>query len=96
MSSINHSQENNESFFQSIHFSSKFGIGKIIRQVNFKRRTPINPTEFIKWLLTTIFARQSLYHAKETPAFTTRTIRNFLNDGRINWQKFVFFLLANF
>lgn len=83
-------------FFQSIHFSSKFGIGKIIRQVNFKRRTPINPTEFIKWLLTAIFARQSLYRAKEAPAFTTRTIRNFLNNGRINWQKFVFFLLANF
>ncbi|GET11824.1 hypothetical protein NB11A_02490 [Ligilactobacillus agilis] len=78
-----------------IHFSSKFGIGKIIHQVNFKRRTPINPTEFIKWLLTAIFARQSLYRAKEAPAFTTRTIRNFLNDGRINWQKFVF-LLANF
>lgn len=95
MSSINYSQENNESFFQSIHFSSKFGIGKIIRQVNFKRRTPINPTEFIKWLLTAIFARQSLYRAKEAPAFSTRTIHNFLNDGRINWQKFVF-LLANF
>ena len=82
-------------FFQSIHFSNKFGIDKIIRQVNFKRRTPINPTEFIKWLLTAIFARQSLYRAKEAPAFTTRTIRNFLNDGRINWQKFVF-LLVNF
>ena len=96
MFSINHSQENNESYFSIDTFFKQFGIGKIIRQVNFKRRTPINPTEFIKWLLTAIFARQSLYHAKETPAFTTRTIRNFLNDGRINWQKFAFFLLANF
>ncbi|MBL1056888.1 hypothetical protein N4562_05920 [Ligilactobacillus agilis] len=95
MSSINYSQENNESFFSIDTFFKQIGIGKIIRQVNFKRRTPINPTEFIKWLLTAIFARQSLYHAKETPAFTTRTIRNFLNDGRINWQKFVF-LLVNF
>ena len=84
MSSINHSQENNESYFSIDTFFKQFGIGKIIRQVNFKRRTPINPTEFIKWLLTAIFARQSLYHAKEAPAFTTRTIRNFLNDGRIN------------
>ena len=96
MSSINHSQENNESYFSIDTFFRQIGIGKIIRQVNFKRRTAINPVEFIKWLLTTIFARQSLYHAKETPAFTTRTIRNFLNDGRINWQKFAFFLLANF
>ena len=95
MSSINYSQENNESFFSIDTFFKQIGIGKIIRQVNFKRRTPINSTEFIKWLLTAIFARQSLYHAKETPAFTTRTIRNFLNDGRINWQKFVF-LLVNF
>ena len=96
MSSINHSQENNESYFSIDTFFKQIGIVKIIRQVNFKRRTPINPTEFIKWLLTAIFARQSLYRAKETPAFTTRTVRNFLNDGRINWKKFAFFLLANF
>ncbi len=37
---------------------------------------------------------QSLYRAKETPAFTTRTVRNFLNDGRINWQKFVCLLAS--
>nr|WP_270828663.1 hypothetical protein [Ligilactobacillus agilis] len=87
MSSINHSQENNESYFSIDTFFKQIGIGEIIHQVNFKRRTPINPTEFIKWLLTTIFVRQSLYRAKEAPAFTTRTVRNFLNDGRINWQK---------
>ena len=85
MSSINYSQENNESYFSIDIFFKQIGIGKIIRQVNFKRRTPINPTEFINWLLTAIFARQSLYRAKEAPAFTTRTVRNFLNDGRINW-----------
>ena len=94
MSSINHSQENNESYFSIDTFFKQIGIVKIIRQVNFKRRTPINPTEFIKWLLTAIFARQSLYRAKETPAFTTRTVRNFLNDGRINWQKFVCLLAS--
>ena len=38
--------------------------------------------------------RQSLYRAKEAPAFTTRTVRNFLNDGRINWQKFVCLLTS--
>ncbi len=48
MSSINHSQENNESYFSIDTFFKQIGIGKIIRQVNFKRRTPINPTEFIK------------------------------------------------
>ena len=61
MSSINHSQENNESYFSIDTFFKQIGIGEIIHQVNFKRRTPINPTEFIKWLLTTIFVRQSLY-----------------------------------
>ncbi|WP_270344756.1 transposase [Ligilactobacillus agilis] len=94
MSSINHSQENNESYFSIDTFFKQIGIGEIIHQVNFKRRTPINPTEFIKWLLTTIFVRQSLYRAKEAPAFTTRTVRNFLNDGRINWQKFVCLLAS--
>ena len=48
MPSINHSQENNESHFPINTFFKQIGIGKIIRQVNFKRRTPINPTKFIK------------------------------------------------
>lgn len=84
MSSINHSQKNNESYFSIGTFFRQIGIGKIIRQVNFKRRTAINPVEFIKWLLTTIFARQSLYRTKEAPIFSTRTVRNFLNDSLIN------------
>ena len=41
----------------------------------------------IKWLMTTIFARKSLYRAQSDANFTTRTVRNFLNDGRTNWQK---------
>ncbi|MEK1310421.1 hypothetical protein HCY59_09705 [Limosilactobacillus fermentum] len=48
---------------------------------------PISPLMMIKWLMTTIFARKSLYRAQSDANFTTRTVRNFLNDGRTNWQK---------
>lgn len=67
MSSINHSKENNESYFSIDTFFKQIGIVKIIRQVNFKRRTPINPTEFIKWLLTAIFARNLCIVLKKLP-----------------------------
>ncbi|WP_436645349.1 transposase [Lactiplantibacillus plantarum] len=43
----------------------------------------------IEWLLTTKFLGRSLYRARETPNFTSRTVRNNLNDGRINWQRLV-------
>lgn len=87
MNSIKHSQENNESQLLIKTFFKQIGLGEIIHQINFKRHSLVSPLKLIKWLITTIFARKSLYRAQPAVDFTTRTVRNFLNDGRINWQK---------
>ena len=87
MNSIKQSQSNDEAQFLIRTFFKQIGLGKIIHQINFKRHTPISPLMMIKWLMTTIFARKSLYRAQSDANFTTRTVRNFLNDGRTNWQK---------
>lgn len=87
MNSIKQSQSNDEAQFLIRTFFKQIGLGKIIHQINFKRYTPISPLMMIKWLMTTIFARKSRYRAQSDANFTTRTARNFLNDGRTNWQK---------
>ena len=87
MNSIKQSQSNDEAQFLIRTFFKQIGLGKIIHQINFKQHTPISPLMMIKWLMTTIFARKSLYRAQSDANFTTRTVRNCLNDGRTNWQK---------
>ncbi|MEK1349897.1 transposase, partial [Limosilactobacillus fermentum] len=57
--------------------------------VNYRRHSEISLMKVIEWLLTTKFLGRSLYRARETPNFTSRTVRNNLNDGRINWQRLV-------
>lgn len=37
--------------------------------------------------MVSIFQQRSLYRAEKTKHFTTRTVRNVLNDARINWQR---------
>ena len=41
----------------------------------------------IAWLFEARFNRYSMYRAKESVNFTSRTARNVMNDGRISWQK---------
>ncbi|WP_260302928.1 IS4 family transposase, partial [Schleiferilactobacillus harbinensis] len=44
---------------------------------------------FVSWLIQTKFMGRSLYRAKKAPDFSTHTLRNVLNDGRINWQRLI-------
>ncbi|KRM25840.1 hypothetical protein FD32_GL000627 [Limosilactobacillus panis DSM 6035] len=44
-------------------------------------------TAIITWLFEVTFSRRSLYRAQPSQLFSSRTVRNVLNDGRINWQK---------
>ena len=57
------------------------------KRINFKRHSTIPLTAVITWLFEAIFSRRSLYRAQPSRWFSSRTARNILNDGRINWQK---------
>ena len=46
--------------------------------------------------MTVHFVRLSLFRAKNDKRFSVRTARNVLNDGRINWQKLLCLIAAQF
>ncbi|MDB1104865.1 transposase, partial [Lentilactobacillus parabuchneri] len=84
-------QKNTENELHNIvhQFTSLIGLSKLTKLVNYRRHSEISLMKVIEWLLTTKFLGRSLYRAHETPNFTSRTVRNNLNDGRINWQRLI-------
>ena len=84
-------QKNTENELHNIvhQFTSLIGLSKLTKLVNYRRNSEISLMKVIEWLLMTKFLGRSLYRAHETPNFTSRTVRNNLNDGRINWQRLI-------
>lgn len=70
-----------------LRFSSLVGLSKLTKKANFRRRSSISLTKVLAWLIQTKFLGRSLYRAMPDPDCTIRTVRNDLNDGRINWQR---------
>lgn len=63
------------------------GFSKLSTHVYGRHHGEFSLIQIIEWLLTTKFLGRSLYRAQPNPRFTTRTVRNYLNDGRTNWQR---------
>lgn len=68
-------------------FIKLIGLGKLSKKVNFKRKSLVTLVMVIKWLIQSRFARKSLFRCDKPDGFSTKTGRNVLNDGRLNWQK---------
>lgn len=75
-------------------FVNLIGLPKLTKKVNFKRRSIISLTMIASWLISVHLARLSLFRAKDGKYFSVRTVRNVLNDGRINWQKLLCLICA--
>lgn len=75
-------------------FVNLIGLPELSKKVNFKRRSVISLTMIVSWLVSVHFARLSLFRAKDGKHFSVRTVRNVLNDGRINWQKLLCLICA--
>lgn len=87
MKSINQIQAEHDTKNIISAFIHLIGLGRLSKQINFKRHSTIPLTAVITWLFEAIFSRRSLYRAQPSRWFSSRTARNILNDGRINWQK---------
>lgn len=87
MKSISHLSSENDPKFVISKFLRLIGLASLSRKVNFKRKSSITLIEIISWLMAAHFDRRSMHRAQASPRFSTRTVRNVLNDGRINWQK---------
>jgi hypothetical protein len=68
-------------------FNQLIGLSKISRKLNYHRRSKLSLLSILSWFMVSIFQQRSLYRAEKTKQFTTRTVRNVLNDARINWQR---------
>lgn len=87
MKSITQIQAENDTKNLISSFIKLIGLGRLSKKVNFKRHSTISLTIIITWLFETCFSRRSMYRAQPSQYFSSRTARNVLNDGRINWQK---------
>ena len=94
MKSINQIQAKHDTKNIISAFIHLIGLGRLSKRINFKRHSTIPLTAVITWLFEAIFSRRSLYRAQPSRWFSSRTARNILNDGRINWQKLLCLVAA--
>lgn len=87
MKSITQIQAENDTKNLISSFIKLIGLGQLSKKVNFKRHSTISLTVIITWLFEACFSRRSMYRAQPSQHFSSRTARNILNDGRVNWQK---------
>lgn len=69
-------------------FVRLISLAQLSKKANSRSHSLIDLVSVIVWMIKARFARKSLLRF-EPAAFTSRTGRNVLNDGRINWQKLI-------
>ena len=78
-------------------FLKLIGLKELSHQVNFKRKSKFGLVWLFSYLLELRFSRHSLFRAgkkQKDRIAHTRTVRNILSDGRINWQKLLCLIAA--
>ena len=93
MSSIPHSEENENEIFNSVtNFMNRFQIGKLLFKCNAGKAKGIPVIEVFRYLFCLIFSDRSMYMQRKTGvfdgSFCKNTVYRFLNDPRINWLRF--------
>lgn len=94
MKSINQIQTEHDTKNIISSFIHLIGLGQLSKRINFKRHSSISLTNIITWLFEVTFSQRSLYRAQPSHWFSSRTARNVLNDGQINWQKLLCLVAA--
>lgn len=72
-----------QQFFKLVHLPGA------LRQSNAQKHKGVQIPALFQFMILTIFQRFSLHRAEADPSFSKRTVRNCLNDARINWQRLV-------
>ncbi|MGM1015842.1 IS4 family transposase [Limosilactobacillus fermentum] len=85
--------QSNTDFHHSMrHFSKLVHLSEVLRSCNVNKSRGVRVSDLFEWIIGTIFARYSFERADVDPGFTTKTVRNCLNDARTNWQRLVMLL----
>jgi len=88
MNIIHQSDSDLDQLVRSVHgFTKLLRLPQLLRLVNVQKHKGIRFQSLLEWLLMTIFQRFSLYRAPQDPGFTTKTVRNLINNANTNWQR---------
>ena len=93
MTIIPQETENNQERESRISlFFKKYEIGKLLKKCNASKATGIAVIEIFWYLICLMFSNRSMYMQIETNRFaenfSKNTVYRFLNNGKINWEKF--------
>ena len=97
MTIIPQETENNQERESRISlFFKKYEIGKLLKKCNASKATGIAVIEIFWYLICLMFSNRSMYMQIETNRFaenfSKNTVYRFLNNGKINWEKFTVML----
>ncbi len=93
MSSIPYNQEKRNEISDSVtNFFKEFQIGKLLFQCNAGKMKGVPVMNIFRYLFCLIFSDRSMYMQRKTgvfeEGFCKNTVYRFLNNARINWQRF--------
>jgi len=89
-------QHSNTSVHHSFHkFSKLVHLSDILRSANIRKTKGVRITSLLEWLIAAVFNRYSIFRANKSKLFTTKTVRNCLNNPHTNWQRLVQLLAIN-
>lgn len=77
-------------------FFARFQLAKIATKINLRKTKGVPVFVLLSYLISTIFANQSFYRdyclKRDQLAFSDKTARNLLNNGKMNWQRLLILL----
>ncbi|MEK0153354.1 transposase [Tetragenococcus halophilus] len=97
MSIITSNNQNKNEISSSIDtFFQRFNVSTIAKKSNAQKEKGVNFLVLFRYLVTTLFSNRSAFRAfqlhQEELGFSDKTFRNLLNNGKINWQRFLILL----
>ena len=80
-------------------FFARFGLSAIVKKSNAQKSKGFNFIVIFSYLVNTIFSNRSAFRdyqlRQNELEFSDKTFRNLLNNGKINWQRFLILLTKN-
>nr|WP_258007918.1 transposase [Tetragenococcus halophilus] len=77
-------------------FFQRFNVSTIAKKSNAQKEKGVNFLVLFRYLVTTLFSNRSAFRDfqlhQEELGFSDKTFRNLLNNGKINWQRFLILL----
>ncbi|MGI6155418.1 MAG: IS4 family transposase, partial [Enterococcus lemanii] len=92
-------QDKNDSSSSIDTFFKRFNLSMIAKKSNAQKSKGVPFLVLFSYLVTTIFSNRSAFRdfqlCQNNLGFSDKTFRNLLNNGKVNWQRFLILLSKN-